>query len=148
MNCFIIPGIKKIEYCPKEDVILYPQKHLTPGNKISVIGNFEKLPITNPANCIVTPERTNAGLIYKTKLTAETIDSETIENVKYLLEEKFHFYRIIDAYNNQHLLGGKYKPFPEIKFTRKNESLPSGTRYLEVEISWISTLPPIPIKTL
>lgn len=144
-NCTTLPGIIKLEYIQAVDLTLVPKKHISAGCKISAIGNFTEIKLVGQANCSNTPERTNAGLIYNTKISGLSFESSDLtEEIMNKLQELYHVYRLTDVYGNQYLVGTLACPYPEIIFTPTNDSI----RAIEFEISWISTLPPLKLTAL
>lgn len=149
MSTAILPGIIKVEFLPAEELILYPQKHLTPGDTISAIGNFESLPIIGLSSCVVTDERTDAGIVYSTKITGSIKDRTALNSFDlHRLLEKFHVFKITDVCRNMLLIGCDDYPYPQISFTRVNDDQPTGTNQIGFEINWKSTLPPIDLVVL
>ena len=142
-----LPSIKKIEYNPVTETELYPKRILTPNDTISVIGNFTKLNMTEPAQCETTTAQTANGLIYTSKITGSIFDEQN-EGIQNKLQVLYHNYILTDIYGQKYLVGIKEKPFPEILFSPINEASPSGRRVVNFEITWISTLPPIKIVDL
>ncbi len=144
-----LPGIVKVEFIPAIETVLYPKRILSPGIKTSVIGTFEKLNLVELASCTTTPERTNAGLQYTTKINGSIPEEENAgSKTTAQLMNTFHNYRLTDVYKNQYLIGTNKKPFPEIIFIPTNENSPAGIRVRTFEITWISTLPPIELVAL
>ena len=126
---------------------LYPKRIITPGDKTTVIGNFSRLNMTEPAQCETSSAQTANGLVYTTKVTGSIFD-ELNEGVQNKLQVLFHNYILTDIYKQKYLLGLKDKPFPEILFNPINPGNPSSRRVVNFEIVWISTLPPIKITDL
>ena len=146
-NSRTLPAILNIDSCPAKNITLVPKRILTPGDPISVIANFDKLKLTEPASCNITSENTKNGLVYTTKITGVTIDDNDKKN-RHSLQINFNTFRITDVYKNKYLVGTDKKPFPEIVFSPVNDASPSGTRAVNFEITWVSTLPVIDIIDL
>jgi hypothetical protein len=142
-----LPSILYVEFLPAEEMTLTPKKWLSPGDAISALGAWEKLNLTEPASCNITPERTPNGLVYTTKISGVIIDENNSE-LQHQLQTNFHAYRLTDVYKNKYLVGTDKKPFPEISFSPVNDASPSGVRAVNFEITWVSYLPPIDIISL
>ena len=148
-NSKSLPGIISIEYLPAEELTLYPKKFLTPGDTTSAIGDFSKLKLVGLASCTTTPERTNAGLVYTSKVAGLLLENDEVGNKQQnRLIEKFHVYRLTDVYKTGYLVGIDKKPFPEIIFSPANDSAPDGMRAVNFEITWVTTLPPLELVLL
>jgi len=144
MSCKTLPGLLYVEYIRVPELTLFPKKIIVPGDTVSAIGNWTNIRLANIASCEYTSERTDAGLVYTTRINGITYESEKQDNgMQHILQTDFHCYRITDVYRNEYLIGIDQKPFPEIVFTPSNESSPAGMRAVNFEITWISTLPPI-----
>lgn len=142
-----LPGIKKIEFISVKEIVLYPKKIIKWGETISAIGNWTELETVELMSCQSTSEETDAGLTFSTKIAGVLYDKDD-GILQSQLKSQFHDFRITDVYKNQYLIGTDKKPFPEINFSPVNEASPSGLRAVNFEISWLSTLPPIPIIQL
>ena len=142
-----LPSILTIEYIPVAEVTLYPKKILSPGDTTTPLGEFSKLMLTEPASSTTTPERTDNGLIYITKVNGSIFDDKN-STMQHRLQINFNVYRLTDVYKNKYLIGTEDKPFPEILFFPVNEAGDGGRRLIDFEITWKSTLPPIDIVDL
>lgn len=140
-----LPAIVSVEYCPIAQAVFTPDKHLAPGEAISVSGSFTILELVGLASCSTTNERTDAGLVFTTKISYLLPDDPEQVTERNTLQEKFHVYRIKDVYGNYSLIGANEAPYPEANFNPQNDSNPSGIRAVNMEISWITTLPPVPL---
>jgi len=147
MSTKILPTILFVEFLLAEEMILSPRKIITPGDTTSALGNWTKLKLCEPSSCNTTPEQTDNGLVYTTKITGVVSDDKD-SALQHRLQTKFHAYRLTDVYKNKYLVGIDKKPFPEIGFSPVNDASPSGLRAVNYEITWISTLPPIDIIDL
>jgi len=144
-----LPGIKSVEYLPATETVLYPKLIPAPGTVISVIGDFTRMPTVELISCVVTDERTDAGLVYTTKVTGIALEcSELTTAQRHTLREKYHVYRLTDVYNNKYLVGVDKKPYPEINFQQAIDGQSSGSRAVPFEITWKSTLPPLELVAL
>lgn len=142
-----LPSILTIEYIPIAEVTLYPKKILSPGDTTTPLGEFKKLALTEPASSTTTPERTDNGLVYITKVNGSIFDDASA-SLQHSLQINFNVYRLTDVYKNKFLIGTEDKPFPEILFFPVNEAADGGRRLIDFEITWKSTLPPIDIIDL
>lgn len=140
-----LPAIVSVEYCQATQAVFTPDKHLSPGEVISVSGSFTELDLVGLASCTTTNERTDAGIVFTTKISCLLPDDPSQAIALNTLQEKFHVYRIKDVYGNYSLIGANVAPYPEANFNPQNDSNPSGIRAVNMEISWISTLPPVPL---
>lgn len=147
MSLYTLPAILKVEYIECEELTLYPQKLISPGDTISVIGTFKNLNLTEPSSCNITSERTDNGLVYTTKVSGIIYDDKN-SDLQHRLQTKFHNYRLTDSYLDKYLVGIDDIPYPEILFSPVNSASPTGMRAVNFEITWISTLPPIDIIDL
>ena len=149
MNCKTLAGIKYVDFISIADLTLYPKKHIHPGKTISIIGNWSEMALVDLVSCSSTSERTDAGLVYTSKIAGMLADNdENDTELQNRLVNKFHAYKLTDVYGNEYLIGINTKPFPEITFSPNNEASPAGLRAIPFEITWISTLPPIPLVAL
>jgi hypothetical protein len=149
MNCKTLAGIKYVDFISIADLTLYPKKHIHPGKTISTIGNWSEMALVDLVSCSSTSERTDAGLVYTSKIAGMLADNdENDTELQNRLVNKFHAYKLTDVYGNEYLIGINTKPFPEISFSPNNEASPTGLRAIPFEITWISTLPPIPLVAL
>ena len=149
MSCKTLAGIKYVDFISIADLTLYPKKHIRPGKSISIIGNWSEMELVDLVSCSSTSERTDAGLVYTSKIAGMLTDNdENDTELQNRLQNKFHAYKLTDVYGNEYLVGTNKKPFPEITFSPTNEASPAGLRAIPFEISWISTLPPITIVAL
>ena len=97
-NCKTLPGITAIEFIAAEEMILSPKRILSPGIKSGVIGRFTKFNLVGLASCTTTDERTNAGIVYTTKVAGMIHDDTDMDvSRQHLLTEKFHSYRLSDV---------------------------------------------------
>jgi hypothetical protein len=142
-----LAGINKIEFLPAKELVLYPKKIIKWGESTSAIGDWQLLELVELASCHTTSEQTDAGLVFTTKLAGVLYDEDD-GVLQSRLQSFYHVYRISDVYKNQYLVGTDKKPFPEIYFAPANEANPSGLRAVNIEISWVSLLPPIPLVQL
>ena len=148
-NSKTLPGIISLEYLPNEELTLYPKKFLSPGDTTSAIGNFSKFNLVGLASCSTTNERTNAGLVYTSKVAGVILESDDLGNKQQnRLLEQFHVYRLTDVYKTGYMVGIDKKPFPEISFSPANDSAPDGMRAVNFEITWVTTLPPLELVLL
>lgn len=136
-----------VGFRPAEETFISPKKILAPGDVVSVLGDFEKLNLTEPAGCNTTSENTANGLVYTTKISGKIYDDKK-SALQHRLQVYPHSYLITDVYKNKYLIGTDKKPYPEIVFSPTNDANPSGMRLVNFEITWISTLPPIDIIDL
>jgi hypothetical protein len=144
-----LPGIFKIEYLPAEELVLYPKLILSPGVRISAIGNFIELPLNNLASRVVATERTKQGLVYTTTIEGNATEClQLTDYIQHQLSEKHHVFRITDIYKQIYLVGTDKKPFPEINFAPSIESTPDGKRSIDFQIQYIATIPLIEILPL
>lgn len=144
-NCSSLPGIIKLEYIQADALTLFPKKYISPGTKISAIGSFSKINLVGQASSSTTPDRTNPGVIYNTKVSGIIYDSDDFnEETRNLLIEQYHCYRLTDVYGTQYLIGALSRPYPEITFIPTNDSI----KAIQFEISWIATLPPLKLTAL
>ncbi len=144
-----LPGIKTVEFLPADETVLFPKQIPVPGAVISVIGNFTELPTVELSACVVNVERTDAGLVYTTKINGLLTDCDEITLAqRHRLQEKFHTYRLTDVYNNKYLVGLDKKPYPEINFAPAIDGQSSGSRSIPYDIIWKSALPPLDIAAL
>ena len=149
MNCKTLAGIKYVDFISIADLTLYPKKHIRPGKPISIIGNWVEMALVELVSCSSSSERNDAGVVYTSKISGMLTDTdENDAELQNRLQNKFHAYKLTDVYGNEYLVGINTKPFPEITFSPTNESSPAGLRAIPFEITWISTLPPIPIVAL
>ena len=146
MSYYNLPGIVSVEYSPAGQTTFTPDKHLIPGDTIAASGTFTALPLVGLASCSTNNERTDAGLIYTTVLSCLLTDDEDLTAAENTLSEAFHVYRIKDVYGKYALIGANEMPYPEINFNPQNDGVPAGIRGKNVEIRWISTLPPVPLN--
>ena len=139
--------IKSVEFIKSDELTLYPKKHIIPGDTISAIADFIKLNLTEPAQSETTPEPTENGLRYTTKVSGFVYDEDdyTTQNI---MQVNYYCYRLTDVYGNKYLIGIDKSPYPEIIFRPRNEATPGGNRSVAFEITWISTLPPLVIVDL
>lgn len=146
MSSKTLAGIKKLQFILGLDLTLNPKMHLRPGKSTSVLGDWSDLALVDLASCNYTTERTDAGIVYTTKISGMLEDTqENDTELQHRLTSQFHAYQLTDIYGNKYLVGTNAKTFPEITFSPTNEANPSGLRAVPFEITWISTLPPIPI---
>lgn len=142
MSTKTLPSIKKVEFIKADELTLEPKKFIIPGDTISVLGEFEKLNIAEPAQCEITSARSNNGLEYTTKITGSIYD-ESNDQFQNRLQTVFHCYRLTDIYNQKYLVGIDEEPYPEITFNPINPSSPSGKRVVNYEIQWVSRIQPV-----
>lgn len=147
MSVQILPTIKKLEYISVLQMELVPKKILVPGESISVLGEFEKLNISEPVQVEITSQQTDNGLIYTTRATGSIFDEKN-EDLRHKLQVLPYNYCITDVYNNKYLIGAKEDPYPEILFNPVNPASQTDKRTVNFEIVWLSTLPPINIIDL
>ena len=144
-----LPGIKAVEFLPADETILYPKQIPVPGSVISIIGNYTLMPTVDLTACMVTDERTDAGLVYTTKVNGLLMECDTLTTTqRHLLREKFHTYRLTDVYGIKYQIGLDTKPYPEINFSPAIDGQSSGSRAIPFEIMWKSALPPLELAAL
>lgn len=142
-----LPGIYLVEFLLADELVLYPKKIITPGDTISAIGNWTDLGQRLLSSCSVDTEQTENGIIYNTKVSGDIWDRDEAD-LLHRLATVFHVYRITDVYRQKYLIGTDKIPFPEIVFNHQNDAMPDGTRTINFEISWKSTIPPTPLILL
>ena len=149
MEARTLPGIKTVEFLPADETVLYPKQIPVPGSVISTLGNYTQMPTVDLTACVVTEERTDAGLVYTTKINGTAIECVKLTvKQRHLMREKFHTYRLTDVYGIQYQVGIDTKPYPEISFSPTIDGQASGSRVVPFEILWKSALPPLELTAL
>ncbi len=149
MTAKTLPGIKTLEFLPADETVLFPKQIPVPGSVITILGEFKQLPTIDLLSCVTTDERTDAGLVYTTKVSGNLKEcDDTKAETRHRLAEKFHTYRITDVYGVKYQLGIDRKPYPEIFFSPVIDGQSSGSRVIPFEINWKSDLPPLELTAL
>jgi hypothetical protein len=136
-----LPGFKSIEYGNPESLFIDTQELIHEGSTVIVYGSFTGIPIVSLCGCSVTGETVSGETVYTTVLSFQMKDCG--DYTRHLINELVMTdccFRLTDVYGKKYLLGLNRKPYPTVKPSFKSDSLPSGQRVFNIEITYINTI--------
>ena len=142
-----LPGISGIEYSFANQFYPDTQELIREGSVIRAIGNFNKIPIHELGNCVVTSEVVSGQTIYTTTVKFKMIDEkeETRKLIDTIIMNPCVFL-ISDVYKEKYLIGIDKKPHPVFLPSFKIDELPSKLRVFEAQITYTNLFSILQVK--
>lgn len=140
MKANVLPGIRRVEFCPANQVVIENQRVIDNTSVVMVVGSFAPIEVEGLASVAVSSEKVSGQTIYTTKLSFYMKDCGGVTRARIAqFSVSPCCFRITDVYKKEYLIGGETRPFPTVLYQFKNENEPDGARGYTVEITYINT---------